>query len=54
MTIFIDDVSEPGSWARAIARGCVPNHRDSTGADERKDGLDHVDGVAPGEEQDHA
>lgn len=21
----IDDVSEPGSWARAIARGCAPS-----------------------------
>jgi hypothetical protein len=25
MTIHIDTVSEDGAWARAIARGCLPN-----------------------------
>jgi len=25
---MIDNESEPGSWARALARGCVPNVRE--------------------------
>lgn len=28
MTIILDDASEPGSWARAMARGCLPSASD--------------------------
>lgn len=35
-SLVIDTDSEPGSWDRAIARGCVPNHASYQGAGDRK------------------
>jgi hypothetical protein len=32
MTIHIDTVSEPGAWARAIGRGCLPSSSEFVGA----------------------
>jgi hypothetical protein len=40
MTIVLDHVSEPGSWARAMGRGCVPNAVDFDPVDASENAVD--------------